>query len=244
MEWKLVRDDLHRLRQELAERSVRLAALRAKHATLLSKHGGSAEEAQESEVRNVPSVACMLSSVVSERGPARWARLQVALAQACCHMQRDLCQNDRQQLRLQQPAAEDLACSLSCAALGASTGSPLTRRTARAGAPADQGGSGTRGDPAAAGAAAAQDRAGGARAGRPGRRAGQAGRQQPVPRRKREVPLHLSPSAVPLPAMLKRPAAPAGAWPARKPPCTLTGACLPAAGSAGEAGTPCSSAAG
>ena len=58
VEWKLVRDDLHRLRQDLAERSVRLNTLRAKHATLVAKHGGSAEEAQESEV-------CLLL-----RGPA------------------------------------------------------------------------------------------------------------------------------------------------------------------------------
>lgn len=50
VEWKLVRDDLHRLRQELAERSVRLNTLRAKHATIVTKHGGSAEDARESEV--------------------------------------------------------------------------------------------------------------------------------------------------------------------------------------------------
>ena len=53
VEWKLVRDDLHRLRQELAERSVRLNTLRAKHATIVAKHGGSAEDAHESEVRPV-----------------------------------------------------------------------------------------------------------------------------------------------------------------------------------------------
>ena len=51
MEWKLVKDDLHRLRQELAERSTRLGKLRAKHETLLAKHGQSAEEQDKSEVQ-------------------------------------------------------------------------------------------------------------------------------------------------------------------------------------------------
>ena len=52
VEWKLVKDDLHRLRQELADRTMRLGKLRAKHETLLAKHGQSAEEQDKSEVRS------------------------------------------------------------------------------------------------------------------------------------------------------------------------------------------------
>ena len=55
MEWKLVKDDLHRLRQELAERFTRLSKLRAKHETLLAKHGQSAEEQDKSEVQHSPA---------------------------------------------------------------------------------------------------------------------------------------------------------------------------------------------
>ena len=49
----------HRLRQEPVERSVRLS-LRAKLATLIAKHDGSAEEAQESEVCSHPRGPALL----------------------------------------------------------------------------------------------------------------------------------------------------------------------------------------
>ena len=59
VEWKLVKDDLHRLRAELAERSTRLSKLRAKHETLLAKHGQSAEEQDKLEVLSPACIFCM-----------------------------------------------------------------------------------------------------------------------------------------------------------------------------------------
>lgn len=49
-ELKLTREDLHRVACELKGRAQRVATLRAKHDTLLAKHGADAEEESQSQV--------------------------------------------------------------------------------------------------------------------------------------------------------------------------------------------------
>ena len=48
-ELKLVRDDLHRVACELRTRTHRAASLRAKHDTIIAKHGANAEDAERTQ---------------------------------------------------------------------------------------------------------------------------------------------------------------------------------------------------